>query len=109
MWAPKLNIHPRKNVFTCSISRFLPGLFSLKLKANSSLYAPLTGVTEEQLDEIVNIHYKGVFFLTQKVLPFMNDGGVIINHIYKQAAPQKACLMRPGFTTRESKRPAKKG
>ena len=31
------------------------------------------------MDTIFNIHYKGVFFLTQKVLPFMNDGGGIVN------------------------------
>lgn len=47
--------------------------------AGTALYAPVTDVTEEQLDEIINIHYKGVFFLTQKALPFMNDGGAIIN------------------------------
>ncbi|MBL4561582.1 MAG: SDR family oxidoreductase [Labilibaculum sp.] len=47
--------------------------------AGTSLYAPVADVTEEQLDEIVNIHYKGVFFLTQKALPFLNKGGAIIN------------------------------
>jgi len=47
--------------------------------AGTGLYAPVADVTEEQLDAIVNIHYKGVFFLTQKTLPFMNDGGAIIN------------------------------
>lgn len=47
--------------------------------AGTSLYAPVADVTEEQLDEIVNIHYKGVFFLTQKALPFLNMGGAIIN------------------------------
>jgi len=47
--------------------------------AGTGLYAPVADVTEEKLDEIVNIHYKGVFFLTQKALPFMNDGGAIIN------------------------------
>lgn len=47
--------------------------------AGTALHAPVTDVTEEQLDEIVDIHYKGVFFLTQKALPYMNDGGSIIN------------------------------
>ncbi|MDB5203310.1 MAG: short-chain dehydrogenase [Ferruginibacter sp.] len=47
--------------------------------AGTALYMPITEVTEEQLDEIVNIHYKAVFFLTQKALPFINDGGGIIN------------------------------
>lgn len=47
--------------------------------AGTALYAPFTEVTEEQMDTIYNIHYKGIFFLTQKLLPFINDGGGIIN------------------------------
>lgn len=47
--------------------------------AGTALYMPVTDVTEEQMDAIYNIHYKGVFFLTQKLLPVMNDGGGIIN------------------------------
>lgn len=47
--------------------------------AGTSLYAPFAETTEEQLDEIFNVHYKGVFFLTQKALPFLNDGGRIVN------------------------------
>src|ERR1700678_2784493 len=30
-------------------------------------------------DEIVNVHFKGVYFLTQKLLPLINDGGRIVN------------------------------
>lgn len=47
--------------------------------AGTALYCPIPEVTEEQLDDIVDIHFKGVFFLTQKFLPFMNEGGGIIN------------------------------
>ena len=47
--------------------------------AGTALYALAADTTEEQLDTIFNIHYKGVFFLTQKGLPFINDGGGIIN------------------------------
>jgi NAD(P)-dependent dehydrogenase (short-subunit alcohol dehydrogenase family) len=47
--------------------------------AGTALYAPVTDVTEEQMDTIYNIHYKGIFFLTQKALPFMNNGGGIVN------------------------------
>ncbi|RXG14388.1 SDR family NAD(P)-dependent oxidoreductase [Leeuwenhoekiella aestuarii] len=47
--------------------------------AGTALYAPFMQTTEEQYDEMVNIHHKGVFFLIQKALPFMNDGGSIIN------------------------------
>lgn len=35
--------------------------------------------TEEQFDGLMNVHLKGVFFLTQKGLPFLNDGGGIVN------------------------------
>jgi len=47
--------------------------------AGTALYALAKDTTEEQLDAIFNIHYKGVFFLTQKALPIINDGGGIIN------------------------------
>ncbi len=47
--------------------------------AGTALYAPVADVTEEQLDDVVDIHFKGVFFLTQKMLPFINEGGGIIN------------------------------
>jgi NAD(P)-dependent dehydrogenase (short-subunit alcohol dehydrogenase family) len=35
--------------------------------------------TEQELDNLYNIHFKGVFFLTQKLLPLMKDGGRIVN------------------------------
>jgi NAD(P)-dependent dehydrogenase (short-subunit alcohol dehydrogenase family) len=41
--------------------------------------APFAETTEEQFDLMVNIHLKGVFFLTQKLLPLINEGGRIIN------------------------------
>lgn len=47
--------------------------------AGTALYAPITEVTENQVEEIFDIHYKGVFFLTQKALPYINNGGGIIN------------------------------
>ncbi|MCE3074643.1 SDR family NAD(P)-dependent oxidoreductase [Chryseobacterium gwangjuense] len=47
--------------------------------AGTALYSPIMEVTEEQLDDMVDIHFKGVFFLTQKFLPFMNDNGGIVN------------------------------
>lgn len=45
----------------------------------TALYASFEQTTEEQFDEIINIHFKGVYFLTQKALPFLNNGGAIIN------------------------------
>jgi NAD(P)-dependent dehydrogenase (short-subunit alcohol dehydrogenase family) len=40
---------------------------------------PFTEVTEELFNEFMNVHFKNVYFLTQKLLPVMNDGGRIIN------------------------------
>ena len=47
--------------------------------AGIGINAPFAQTTEEQFDELMNIHFKGVFFLTQKALPLINDGGRIIN------------------------------
>jgi NAD(P)-dependent dehydrogenase (short-subunit alcohol dehydrogenase family) len=35
--------------------------------------------TEAELDAVYNVHFKGVFLLTQKLLPLINDGGRIVN------------------------------
>jgi NAD(P)-dependent dehydrogenase (short-subunit alcohol dehydrogenase family) len=47
--------------------------------AGNSLHVNFDQMTEEQFDDIVNVHFKGVYFLTQKLLPLMNDGGRIVN------------------------------
>jgi NAD(P)-dependent dehydrogenase (short-subunit alcohol dehydrogenase family) len=47
--------------------------------AGTSLQAPVTETTEAQFDEMMNIHLKGVYFLTQKALLHLNDGGRIVN------------------------------
>lgn len=56
-----------------------PNFDFLVNNAGTALYAPFAETTEEQFDTAMNIHYKGVFFLTQKALPFLNDGGGIVN------------------------------
>lgn len=47
--------------------------------AGIGVYAPFAETTEEEFDRLMNIHVKGVFFLTQKLLPLIKDGGRIIN------------------------------
>ncbi|MGC4057026.1 MAG: SDR family oxidoreductase [Chitinophagaceae bacterium] len=47
--------------------------------AGTALYTPFAETTEEAFDTIMNIHLKGVYFLTQKALAYLNDGGRIIN------------------------------
>ncbi|GAB3796569.1 SDR family oxidoreductase [Spirosoma humi] len=42
-------------------------------------YAPLGQINEELFDDLLNVHFKGVLFLTQKLLPFINKGGGIVN------------------------------
>ena len=47
--------------------------------AGTGTHASLMETTEAQFDALVNIHFKGVFFLTQALLPLMADGGRIVN------------------------------
>ena len=47
--------------------------------AGFGIHALINETTEEQFDQLVNVHFKGVFFLTQTLLPLMADGGRIIN------------------------------
>ena len=42
-------------------------------------YAPFAEATEAQFDTLMNVHLKGPFFLTQKLLPLLADGGRIVN------------------------------
>ena len=56
-----------------------PNIDFLINNAGTALYAAAIDTTEEQINDIFNIHYKGVFLLTQKLLPYLNDGGGVIN------------------------------
>ncbi|MDB5272853.1 MAG: short-chain dehydrogenase [Chitinophagaceae bacterium] len=47
--------------------------------AGIGVHKSFAETTEDEFDLLVNIHFKGVFFLTQKALPLINDGGRIIN------------------------------
>jgi NAD(P)-dependent dehydrogenase (short-subunit alcohol dehydrogenase family) len=42
-------------------------------------YALIGQTTEAQFDGLVNVHFKGVYFLTQTLLPLLADGGRIVN------------------------------
>jgi NAD(P)-dependent dehydrogenase (short-subunit alcohol dehydrogenase family) len=47
--------------------------------AGIGIHSPFVETSEKQFDALMNIHLKGPFFLTQKLLPFMKDGGRIVN------------------------------
>ncbi|MEG3857537.1 SDR family oxidoreductase [Microcoleus sp. herbarium12] len=47
--------------------------------AGTGVHSSFAETTEEDFDHLMNVHVKGVFFLTQKLLPLINDGGRIVN------------------------------
>lgn len=47
--------------------------------AGIGVHASFVETTEAQFDELVNVHLKGAFFLTQTLLPLIADGGRILN------------------------------
>lgn len=47
--------------------------------AGIGAHASFAETTEEQFDQLVNVQLKGPFFLTQRRLPLLADGGRIIN------------------------------
>lgn len=47
--------------------------------AGIGIHTAFAETTEDQFDSLMNTHFKGTFFLTQKALPLIEDGGGIIN------------------------------
>jgi NAD(P)-dependent dehydrogenase (short-subunit alcohol dehydrogenase family) len=47
--------------------------------AGIGIHASFAETTEAQFDTLMNIHLKGTFFLTQSLLPLINDGGRVVN------------------------------
>jgi NAD(P)-dependent dehydrogenase (short-subunit alcohol dehydrogenase family) len=47
--------------------------------AGHGTMASVADTTEAQFDSLVDVHFKGVFFLTQALLPLIADGGRIVN------------------------------
>lgn len=47
--------------------------------AGAGLAASFAETTEAEFDQVLNVQFKGVFFLSQAALPLLNDGGSIVN------------------------------
>ncbi|MCI5074300.1 SDR family oxidoreductase [Oricola sp.] len=47
--------------------------------AGTGLHKPFAETTEAEFDALMNVHVKGVYFLTQALLPLIADGGRIVN------------------------------
>lgn len=54
-------------------------LDALVNNAGVGAHASFAETTEEQFDDLLRVHLKGPFFLTQKLLPLLADGGRIVN------------------------------
>jgi len=71
--------------FTAQVGSVLKDVFGqahfnfLINNAGIGAHASFADTTEAQFDQLVAIHFKGPFFLTQKLLPLISDGGRIIN------------------------------
>jgi len=85
--AIQLNVADTKtfDAFFLSVKAVLKSFFNAEKfdflinNAGIGVHASFAETTEEQFDTLVNIHFKGTFFLTQKALTLLNDGGGIIN------------------------------
>jgi NAD(P)-dependent dehydrogenase (short-subunit alcohol dehydrogenase family) len=85
--AIKLNLLEIKGLdaFIANVSEVLSSKFGtdkldfLVNNAGMGATIPMAQVTEENFDDFMNVHFKGVYFLTQKTLTIMNDNGGIVN------------------------------
>jgi len=85
--ALQLNVADTKtfDAFFVAVKAVLKSVFNAEKfdflinNAGIGIHASFAETTEEQFDTLVNIHYKGAFFLTQKALTLLNDGSGIIN------------------------------
>jgi NAD(P)-dependent dehydrogenase (short-subunit alcohol dehydrogenase family) len=85
--AIQLNVADTKtfDAFFVTVKAVLKSVFNaekfdfLVNNAGIGIHASFAETTEEQFDTLVNIHFKGTFFLTQKALTLLNDGSGIIN------------------------------
>lgn len=64
----QLQTHWNRETFDCLVNN-----------AGIGLYAPYADTSEEMFDKLMRIHFKGPFFLTQHLLPLINEGGRILN------------------------------
>lgn len=75
------NIHPFIDELKLTLNKEwgVNNLDFLVNNAGMGTTVPIEKVTEEIFDNFLNVHFKGVYFLTQGILEFMNAGGRIIN------------------------------
>ena len=73
------------DAFSAQVAQTLGDVFQasqfdfLVNNAGVGIYNSFAETSEAQFDQLVDIHFKGPFFLTQKLLPLLADGGRIVN------------------------------
>lgn len=73
------------DAFVTEVRAAIPGregrthLDFLVNNAGTGHHATVAETTERGFDEMVNVHFKGPYFLVQKLLPLLADGGRIVN------------------------------
>ena len=85
--ALKLDLKDFKSLdgFIVSLTKTLKETFNadkydfLINNAGMGATVPFEKMTEDIFTDFLNVHFKSVYFLTQKSLPILNDGGSIIN------------------------------
>jgi NAD(P)-dependent dehydrogenase (short-subunit alcohol dehydrogenase family) len=85
--ALQLDVSNTKNfdAFFTQLKAVLKGTFQAETfdilinNAGIGAYASVADTTEEQFDQLFNVHFKAAFFLTQRSLPLLNNNGRIIN------------------------------
>lgn len=83
----QLNVSDTANFdpFFAAVAKTLSSVFGtdkfdyLVNNAGIGIHASFADTTIEQFDTLVNIHFKAPFFITQKALPILADGGGIVN------------------------------
>lgn len=69
-----------KNVSSILQTKFNSSTFDFLVNnAGMGKTVPFTDVTEDVFNDFMNVHFKGVYFLTQRSLPLLNNGAGIIN------------------------------
>jgi NAD(P)-dependent dehydrogenase (short-subunit alcohol dehydrogenase family) len=73
------------NAFATALTQALdatwqrPNLDFLVNNAGIDVFVPFAQTDEAAFDQLLNVHFKGVFFLTQRLLPLLSDGSRIVN------------------------------
>jgi len=88
--------------FVDSVRQALAGLGTERFdylvnNAGTAHHNSIEKTTEAEMDALCTVHFKGVFFLTQKLLPLINDDGriLMISSGLTGSSSRKAPRMRP--------------